>query len=57
MSAKNTEDYKAVLNCTFDKINSKPCRVVLDFEAAVWSALQKVSPDPILSGCSFHWGH
>ncbi len=40
-----------------DDTDSEPAvqEVMLDFEAAVWKAMNSVFPDVTLKGCGFHW--
>ena len=56
MSGKRTVDYEAILNAVMECIPEAAVkRVVLDYEAAMWWALQNVMPDVELRGCAFHY--
>ena len=35
--------------------NRKLEKIVIDFERAMWTAIQRVFPEIIVRGCSFHW--
>ena len=55
MSGKRKKDYKKV----FESIrrmtsNRKLEKIVIDFERAMWTAIQRVFPKIIVRGCSFH---
>ena len=54
MSGKYTDDYVAVLRHVVEHLHA-PLAVVLDFEAALWSALRQVLPEVSIKGCHFHW--
>ena len=56
MSGKRTVDYEAILNAVMECIPEAAVKmVVLDYEAAMWWALQNVMPDVELRGCAFHY--
>ena len=56
MSGKRKRDYRNVLKVikalTRDR---KLVKFVLDFESALWRAIQTVFPGITIQGCSFHW--
>ena len=56
MSRRRTKDYKAVLNAIQESMQENNiCKVVADFEKAMWKAVTVVFPDVSVSGCLFHW--
>ena len=57
MSGKSTDDYVAVLRHVVEHLHAPLAvvTVVLDFEAALWSALRQVLPEVSIKGCHFHW--
>ena len=57
MSGKSTDDYIAVLRHVLEHLQTPLAvvTVVLDFEAALWSALRQVFPGVSIKGCHFHW--
>lgn len=57
MSRRKTTDYKVVLDAIVELLPSDLLleEVVVDFERAIWSALNKSLPDVSVFGCWFHW--
>jgi hypothetical protein len=57
MSGKSKRDYKHVLEKIVDSLPCQPKvnTFVLDFEAAMWKAIQGLYPEVNLQGCAFHW--
>ena len=56
MSGKRKKDYKKVfktIKCMTR--NRKLEKIVIDFERAMWTAIQRVFPEIIVRGYSFHW--
>ena len=57
MSSRRTVDYVAI----FDHLNTilptapQVNAMVLDFELALWKAIQQVYPSVVIRGCAFHW--
>lgn len=55
-SRRHTKDYKAVLNAIQESMQENNiCKVVADFEKAMWKAVTAVFPDVSVNGCLFHW--
>ncbi|KAK4296448.1 hypothetical protein Pmani_031060 [Petrolisthes manimaculis] len=50
--------YKAVLTAILDLLPAAPnlSSFVIDFEAGLWKALRSVFDDPVIYGCTFHFG-
>ena len=64
MTGKKKVDYILVLNEVKKLLgpDSVPKEFVLDYESAIWGAVQRVFPDSSLKGCSYHlsqaiWRH
>jgi hypothetical protein len=57
MSGKSIGDYVCVLQHVLHKLqpSQSVVSVVLDFEAALWSAIRETMPNVQLRGCHFHW--
>ena len=57
MSRRKKKDYKKVLQSVLDKLPHAPRlqRTVLDFEQALWRALEQVLPNAERKGCAFHY--
>jgi len=56
MSRRRKRDNKKVLKKIKSLVDSpRVSEFVVDYEAAMWSALRKVFPDAKVIGCSFHW--
>lgn len=56
MSGRRKSDYRKVFRHLLEILPSAPAvqQVTLDFERAVWRALQDVIPQAVLQGCVFH---
>ncbi|KAG0725026.1 hypothetical protein GWK47_039403 [Chionoecetes opilio] len=57
MSQRKTTDYTAILGAIMELLPSNIMveEIVVDFERALWSALDKSLPDVPVFGCWFHW--
>lgn len=57
MSGRKTKDYRAVLRELLNILPTIPAvkKITVDFEVAMWKAIQKVLPNTTLMGCVFHW--
>jgi hypothetical protein len=57
MSGRRRKDYVAVLKKIVELLPTPPLvkSMMVDFEAAMWSALCQVFPDKKINGCCFQW--
>ena len=57
MSGKKKSDYKGVLRVVKDLLPTLSLQeIVLDYEMAMWKAVNSVFPTVPVRGCAFHWG-
>ena len=56
-SGKRHSDYRRVLQVILDLLPrpSSVKKIVCDFETALWTAVQEISPRVNMQGCAFHW--
>ena len=57
MSGKKKSDYKGVMRVVKDLLPTLSLQeIVLDYEMAMWKAVNSVFPTVPIRGCAFHWG-
>lgn len=56
MSSRKKRDYKHVLQAVVDLTGALAVkRVTVDYEHAMWRAIEKILPTISIQGCGFHW--
>lgn len=55
LPSKTAAVYNRLFSLVLSKVESKPDKVILDFELAVINTCRKLIEDVAIEGCLFHW--